>query len=64
MSDKVVREYIDEATKLIRLCMAKQNESQEAKDLEKRLAILWGQLTEEEQLYADEQVTRMQIYLS
>jgi hypothetical protein len=59
-----LNEYIDGATKLVKLCIDKKGESQEAKDLEKKLAILWEQLTEEERLYADEQVIRMQIYLS
>jgi len=60
----VFDEYIDEGTKLIKLCIAKQSESQEAKDLEKKLAIIWEKLNEEEKMHADEKVMRIQLYLA
>jgi hypothetical protein len=64
MNEKtILDEYIDEATKLIRVCIAKKNESQEAKDLEKKCAILWEKLSEEEKYLADEHMLRIQLYL-
>ena len=62
MSD--LSEYIDGATRLIRLCMDKNNESKESKDLEIKITSLWKKLTEEEQMYADEEMLRIQLYLA
>ena len=61
---KAFEEYMRMADKLyVHLKNKTQETEEEAKRITKRQEVLWNEMTDEEKLYADEQVLRTAIYV-
>jgi len=57
------KEYIDKSMVLIQMLFDGEGNSRKADVLRDELDIPWNAMTEEEQMYADEQILRTQIYM-
>jgi hypothetical protein len=57
------KEYIDLTSKICRLIKDGKKETEECRNLLSQTEELWNKLTEEEQIYADEQTTRIVLYM-
>ena len=56
------KEYIDRGIIMMQLCDEGKADTQEVKNIEVILKEIWDNLSEDEQLYVDEQILRLQTY--
>lgn len=62
MSQESIKEYIDEATKIIMCKIEKKNSEEEIQKMIDKIQPLYDAMDEEEKMYVDETILRLEIW--